>query len=67
MGEVQSIKRVILWNRVIRFAVGGFFMGTGLYYWKEGGWAAVLLGGVFVVTGLFRPRCCLGEGGCRVN
>ena len=67
MGEVQVIKRVTLWNRIIRFAVGGFFIGTGLYYWKEGGWAAVLLGVVFVATGFFRVRRCGGEGGCRVN
>ncbi len=67
MSNSQSIKRADLWNRVIRFALGGFFMGTGFYYWKEGGWAAVLFGGVFVATGFFRVRRCGGEDGCRVN
>lgn len=67
MSTLRSIKRVDLWNRVIRFGLGGFFMGTGVLFWGEGGWPAVLFGAVFVATGFFRVRRCGGEDGCNVN
>lgn len=64
MSTLQSIKQVVLWNRIIRFVLGGFFIGTGIYYWQQGGWPATLFGAVFVATGIFRPRRCVGEAGC---
>ncbi len=51
-----------LWlHRIIRFAFALLFFFVGFVYYEEGGWPALLLGLVFLITAFFAPRRCNGN------
>lgn len=66
MEDSKEINRVIIFNRLLRSAFGTLFISVGVIYYNEGGWAAILFGAIFLVTGFFRPKKCLEEG-CDIN
>ncbi|QEH43010.1 hypothetical protein [Chitinophaga sp. XS-30] len=52
-------EKLFLWvNRIIRWGIGLslIWFGGGL----EGKWPALLFGGIFILSGFFRPRGCMG-------
>lgn len=53
---------LVLFSRALRWLLGSVFIAVGVMYFREGGWPAILFGGVLFITGFFRPRRCLGEG-----
>jgi hypothetical protein len=56
-----SDKWVIGLSRYLRWGLGiGFFI-FGIKTFSEGGWAALLIGTVLIVTGFLRPKRCLNE------
>jgi hypothetical protein len=61
-----STKRLVWFSRILRWSLGLLFIGTGIYYFDEGAWPALLVGGVLFVTGFFRPKRCLDEEGCEI-
>ena len=50
--------------RLVRWAFAAFFISIGLLY--KDAWAAIVFGGIFLVTGFFKPTRCLGEN-CDIN
>jgi len=63
----KSDKIAVWFSRIIRWGFGMLFIGGGIYYYDQGGWAAILFGAVFFATGFFRPKRCLEEGGCTLH
>lgn len=66
MKNSTDIKLVILLHRLLRWGFGVLFTTIGIVYYNEGAWAAILFGGIFLVTGFFRPKRCLQED-CKVT
>ncbi len=60
MSQTSSFK-VVWFSRILRWVLGITFMVTGLLYYAEGGWPAILFGAAFFTSGFFRPRQCLHE------
>jgi len=54
----------ILMYRLVRWAFAAFFIAIGFLY--EDAWAAFIFGGIFLVTGFFKPYKCL-EASCDVS
>ena len=60
--------KIVLWvNRIIRWGLGITFLCIGIKYQDEGRWFAIVFGLAFIITGFFRPRRCLEEGGCEIG
>lgn len=58
---------LIWFHRILRWGLGLFFIGVGLYYWEQEAWPAMLFGAVMLATGFFRPTRCIGEESCPVD
>lgn len=58
----QVNNRIAIFSSLLRFALGTVFISIGMWYWKAGGWPAVIFGTVLFITGFFRPKRCLKEG-----
>jgi hypothetical protein len=54
--------KIAIFSSLLRFALGVVFIIVGIVYWKEGGWPAIIFGGILFITGFFRPKRCLEEG-----
>jgi hypothetical protein len=54
-------KGLVWLSRSLRWGIGTIFIVTGLVYFKEGGWPALLFGGLMFITGFFRPRRCMDD------
>jgi hypothetical protein len=54
-------KGLVWLSRSLRWGIGTIFIATGLVYFKEGGWPALLFGGLMFITGFFRPRRCMDD------
>ncbi|MGN6490947.1 MAG: hypothetical protein ACTHLE_03045 [Agriterribacter sp.] len=52
-------KKLVLWHRLVRWALGAFFIGIGSVYFSEGAWPVLLFGVAIMVTGFFKQRRCL--------
>lgn len=63
MSEGTSIRNAVWLSRLLRWMLGAIFITTGILYFKDGGWPAILFGTVFFVTGFFRPKRCI-DGTC---
>ncbi|MBX2922341.1 MAG: DUF2892 domain-containing protein [Chitinophagaceae bacterium] len=63
--HASSEKKVIWFSRILRWVLGLFFIGSGILYYSEGAWPAIVLGAVFIITGFFKPTRCLG-GACAI-
>jgi hypothetical protein len=61
-----ATRRLVWFSRILRWSLGGLFIGAGIYYYQDGAWPAILLGAVLVITGFFRPKRCLDEEGCEL-
>lgn len=61
-----ATRRLVWFSRILRWSLGLLFIGAGIYYFKDGAWPALLVGGVLLVTGFLRPRRCLDENGCEI-
>jgi hypothetical protein len=61
-----ATRRLVWFSRILRWTLGLLFIGVGIYYFKDGAWPALLVGGVLLVTGFFRPKRCLDENGCEI-
>lgn len=59
-------KGLIWLSRSLRWGIGAIFVTVGILYFKEGGWPALLFGGVMIITGFFRPRRCIGDENCEI-
>jgi hypothetical protein len=55
-------QQVIWFSRILRWALGGLFIFTGIWYLQQGGWPVIIFGGIIFITGFFKPRRCLDEG-----
>jgi hypothetical protein len=55
----------VLFSRLLRWTLGAIFIGTGVYYFKDGAWPAIVFGAVMFITGFFKPRRCI-EDNCEV-
>lgn len=62
MKDSKDIRLAIILHRLVRWGFGTMFTSIGIVYYKEGGWAAILFGAIFLVTGFFRPKRCLQQG-----
>jgi hypothetical protein len=60
-GTDSSDQWVIGLSRYLRWGLGTGFLIFGIKTFPEGGWAAVLIGSVLVITGFLRPTRCLDE------
>jgi hypothetical protein len=67
MAEIHDMndKTLVWFSRTLRWSLGAVFISTGIIYYKEGAWPAILFGAVLVVTGFFRPRRCIDDN-CQV-
>jgi hypothetical protein len=45
--------------RLVRWAFAAFFIAIGFLYVDA--WAAFVFGGIFLVTGFFKPYRCIGD------
>ncbi len=59
--EARSVRNTIWFSRILRWTLGLFFIGVGVWYYREGAWPAILFGAVFIVTGFLRPRRCIDD------
>jgi len=59
--ERASVRNTIWFSRILRWTLGFFFTGVGIYYYNEGAWPAIVFGAVFFITGFFTPRRCIGD------
>lgn len=66
MNDSKDTRRLILFSRSLRWALGILFISLGLVYYEKGTWPAILFGTVFFITGFFRPKRCLEEG-CQIE
>ena len=62
MKDSTGTRLAIWFNRLLRWGFGALFIIIGIQYFDEGGWAAILFGALFLITGFFRPKRCLEEG-----
>jgi hypothetical protein len=56
----------VLFSRLLRWTLGSIFIATGIWYYQEGAWPAIVFGSVMFITGFFRPRRCV-EDNCEVS
>ncbi|MBX3240208.1 MAG: hypothetical protein KIT80_02860 [Chitinophagaceae bacterium] len=63
--ENRSVQYTIWFSRILRWVLGIFFIGVGVWYYNDGAWPALIFGAVFFVTGFFKPRRCI-DGSCAV-
>ena len=54
-----SSENAVWFSRLLRWALGVFFMIVGFIYYSAGGWPAILFGAVYFITGFFRPKRCI--------
>lgn len=65
MKDSKDIKLAIVLHRLLRWGFGALFTSIGVVYYEEAGWAPILFGSIFLITGFFRPKRCIQEG-CEV-
>lgn len=56
-----SEKTIVWFSRLLRWGLGVFFIATGIFFYKSGGWPAILFGALIFITGFFRPVRCLDD------
>lgn len=57
----KSVRTTIWFSSIIRWVLGAFFIGVGIWYIDRDGWPAILFGAVMIITGFLRPKRCLNE------